>query len=137
MSQHRIFYLATVCCLGLLLAIANPASTDDRVKRNNEATQIAKAWFTSFLSGETAVTTALSGVPFSFDKEQVVKSLPELKALYDEIVSTKGKRDLRPTSVTIKSSSPQTVEVLFMIENESIVVSVKPGQTLRVMGFSD
>jgi len=137
MANRRRRCLATVCGLGLLFALAQAAPPEERAARNEDATQVAKAWFTSLMSGETAVTTALSAVPFSFDGKEEVTSLVDLKERYDRIVSGKGKRDLKPTSVKIRSSSPDEVEVVLMIEDEGIVVSVKPGDAFRVMGFRD
>jgi len=48
-----------------------------------------------------------------------------------------GKRNLKPTSVKIEASSPENVEVILMIEDEGVAVSVKPGEAFRVVGFSD
>jgi len=52
-------------------------------------------------------------------------------------VANKGKRDLKLTSVKIESSSPEKVEVVLMIEDEGIVVVIKPGEAFRVVGFAD
>lgn len=123
--------------VGLVVTLVQAAPPEDAATRNDSAKQIAKAWFTSLMSGETAVTTALSAVPFSFDRKQEVKSLPDLKKLYDQIVAKKGKRDLKPTSIKIESSSPKSVDVVLMIEDEGVVVSVKPGDAFHVVGFSD
>ena len=140
MSRQRrrvVYRLAAICGLGLLAALARGASPEDEARRNEDAAQIAKAWFTSLMAGETAVTTALSGVPFSFDRKQEVKTLGELRELYDQIVAKKGKRDLKPTSVKIASSSPKNVAVVLMIDDEAVVVSVKPGEAFRAVGFED
>ena len=114
---------------------AGPGYT--QTERDRDATQVAKAWFTSLMQGETAVTTSLSAAPFSFDRKQEVKTLPELKKLYDQIVNKKGKRDLELTSVKTESSSPEKVEVILMIEDEGMAVTVRPGEAFRVIGFSD
>ena len=120
-------------------SIATADQVDTNVERDESAKQVAKAWFTSLMQGETAVTTSLSGVPFNFDGKQQVKTYSELKQLYDQIVAKKGKRDVKTTSIKIKSSSPEKVEVILMIENddEGITVLVKPGAAFRVVGFVD
>jgi hypothetical protein len=74
----------------LVATVLSAAPYYTKVERDRDATQVAKAWFLSLVQGETAVTTSLSGVPFSFDKKQEVKTLPELKKLYDQIVAKKG-----------------------------------------------
>ena len=111
--------------------------SDANVERDRDATQVAKAWFTSLMQGESAVTTSLSAVPFSFDRKQEVKTLPELTTLYKQVADKKGKRDLKVTSVRIATSSPEKVEVVLMIEDEGIAVTIKPGEAFRVVGFSD
>jgi hypothetical protein len=122
----------------LAMSIASVDQEDANVERDESATQVAMAWFTSLTQGETAVTTALSGVPFNFDGKQQLKSLADLKKMYDQVVENKGERDVKPNSVKIKSSSPEMVEVMVMIEeDEGISVFVKPGEAFRVVGFVD
>jgi len=127
--------LAAVVVFSAAVARADPEET--RAERESNASQVAKAWFTSLMQGETAVTTSLSDVPFAFDRKQEVKTLTDLKRLYDQVVAKKGKRELKPTSVKIESSSPEKVEVVLMIEDEGIVVVIKPGEAFRVVGFMD
>ena len=117
------------------MAWAGPGYT--KVERDKDATQVAKAWFTSLMQGDTAITTSLSAMPFSFDRKQEVKRYSDLKKLFDQIVEKKGKRDIKPTSVKIESSSNEKVEVVLMIEDEGVVVAVKPGEVVRVVGFWD
>lgn len=121
----------------LFVFAATVAWAGQEDERDTNAMQVAKAWFTSLMQGETAVTTSLSAVPFAFDKTQEVKTLSDLKQLYDQVVAKKGKRDLKPTSVKIQSSSPEKVEVVLMIGDEGIVIEVKPGEAFRVIGFRD
>lgn len=123
--------------VALVAATMWAAPDDTTVERDKNATQVAKAWFTSLMQGETAVTISLSTAPFSFDRKQEVKTLPELKTLYDQVVNRKGKRDLKPTSVKVSASSPEKVEVILMIEDEGVAITVKPGEAFRVIGFSD
>ena len=131
----KLFATATVFFASL--ATADRINSND--DRDKNATQIAKAWFVSLMEGETAVTTTLSGVPFEFDGKQQVKTHTELKRLYDQVVANKGKRNLKPASMKIKSSTPDMVEVTLMIDedDEGINVLVKPGDTFRVVGFVD
>jgi hypothetical protein len=134
--------MLAVACANVVLASAGLAALgadagEDVSRRNEDARQVAEAWFTSLMTGRTAVTTSLSAVPFSFDRKQTVESLTDLRNLYDQIVAKQGKRDLKPTAVKIESSSSKNVEVVVMIEDEGVVVSVKPGEAFRVVGFWD
>lgn len=122
--------------LGLVTATVG-AAPDGKAERNNHAIQVAKAWFISLMQGETAVTTSLSAVPFSFDGKHDIKTLAELKTFYDQVVEKKGKRDLKPGAVEVKSSSPETVVVSLAIDDEGIAITVKPGEACRVVGFRD
>ena len=137
MSGCRVHRLAAVCSIALLMMVAQAVPENEKEVRNDSAAQVARTWFTSLMRGETAVTTSLSAVPFSFDRKQEVKTLTDLKKLYDRVVKNKGKRDLKPTSVKIESSSAEKVEIVLMIEDEGIVVTVKPGEAFRVVGFWD
>ena len=130
-------YMVLTVSVALVAASVWAAPDEIKVERDKNATQVASAWFVSLMKGDTAVTTSLSATPFSFDRKQEIKTLPELKKLYDQIVGKKGKRDLKPTSIKVHSSSPEEVEVLIMIEDEAIAVTVKPGESFRVVGFSD
>ena len=132
--------LATVFVYFMAVAAAHT-----NVQRDTDAEQVARAWFTSLMQGQTAVTTSLSEVPFDFDREQEIKEHSDLKRLFDQFVEQKGKRDLKPSSIQIKSSSTERVEVVLTIadvENEGFpmerfLVTVKPGDAFRVVGFSD
>jgi len=137
MLRDRSVVAGAACALALAVGLAQAAPPPDEQERNENATQVAKAWFVSLMQGETAVTTALSAVPFAFDAKHEVRSLQDLKTLYDQVVAKKGKRDLKPTATKIKSSSPESVEVVLMIEDEGIAVHVKPGDAFRVVGFRD
>ena len=128
--------LAPVVVYSAAVAMADPADTN--VQRDTNAEQVANAWFTSLMQGQTAVTTSLSEVPFDFDRKQGIKTHVDLKRLYDQVVEKKGKRDLKPTSIKIKSFSAEKVEVVLTIQDdEGILVTVKPGDAFRVVGFSD
>ncbi len=90
--------LATVIVYSAAVATADPADTN--VQRDTNAEQVARAWFTSLMQGQTAVTTSLSEVPFDFDKKQEIKTHSDLKRLYDQVVEKKGKRDLKPLAIS-------------------------------------
>ncbi len=128
-------FLAAVIAVSAVGSVPN--SMDDQAEPDGNATQIAKAWFRSLMAGETVVTTSLSDVPFSFDRKKEIKTHTDLKERFDRVVAQKGKRNLKPTSVRITASAPEQVEVILMIEDEGIVVVVKPGEAFRVVGFSD
>ena len=90
------------------------------------------------MQGNTDVAISLSEVPFDLDKQQEVKALPDLKIIYDKIVSEKGKRDLIISYIEIKSSTPDKVEVILRIKDgEGVLVIVRPGDAYKIIGFWD
>ena len=133
----RRFSRLLALVLFAMVALVRPVCA--QVEREQNAGQVAKAWFTSLMQGETAVTTSLSAVPFSFDEKRRIETLPDLKKLYDQVVENKGKRDLKVESVRVESSSPEKVVVILMVkgDDEAIAVTVKPGEAFRVVGFRD
>jgi hypothetical protein len=135
-NRKRCFAVPFVAVVLATMAFAGPANAVD--ERDKSATQVAKTWFTSLMGGDAAVTTSLSAVPFSFEGKEV-KTLPELEALYKQVIEKRGKRNLKATSVKIESSSPEKVVVVLMIEggDEGIMISVKPADAFRVVGFKD
>lgn len=136
-SDTKIFALPIIGIVLATMSLAGPDQTQD--ERNKNATQAAMAWFTSLAGGEPAATAAMCAVPFSFDGKKEIMTLPELEALYDEIIKEKGKRDLKPVFVKFESSSPEKVVVILTIEgdDEKIAVTVKPGAVYQVIGFRD
>lgn len=120
-----------------LLPAHSLLADDPQEVRDTNASQVAEAWFVSLMKGNTAVTTSLSEVPFSFDRKQEVGDLKQLRNIYDQIVSKKGKRDLVPSSIEVKSPEPEKVEVVLMVGDEGVLVLIKPGDAYKVIGFSD
>jgi len=130
------FFLLVVC--GLFLAPQSYAQKEEAA-RGADAQQVAKAWFLSLTQGDTAVTTALSGVPFVFDEQLTVETLKELDELYEKIVEDKGKRALEVAATKVITSTPDKVSVRIHIkgDDDTVLVSVKPGNAFRVIGFRD
>jgi hypothetical protein len=137
MPSKSVVLIVCVGVCGLLLGLAQAAAPEADAPRDAAAQEVAEAWFNAWMSGRTAVAASLSAVPFSFDKTQEVKTLAELKKLFDQIVESKGKRDLKPTSVKVASSTAENVEVVFQLDKGAVSVSVKPGEAFRVVGFKD
>ena len=138
-NRNRMWRMMTPVTAFVLvtMALATPSHAD--VGRDDGAVQVAKAWFTSLMQGETDVTTALSVVPFSLDGKREIATLAELKKIYDGVVEKKGKRNLKVASTKVNLSTPEKVTVLITIEgdDETISVFVKPGDACRVIGFRD
>jgi len=103
------------------------------------AVQVAKAWFTSLMHGDTEVSTTLSSVPFTLDRKHEIASLEELRKVYKGVVESKGKRDPKIISAKVESSTPEKITVSIKIEkdDEVITVFIKPGDALHVIGFAD
>lgn len=117
-------------------------------KPNNEdkAMQIAPVWFDSLMKGNTAVTMAVSDIPFSWDGKEAIESMSKLEEFFELVVNEKGKRDFGITDVKIATGLSENemsevpkdcIVVLVIIGNEDIALFVKPGVVFKVVGFRD
>ena len=129
----------------MLCVAAEPAEQSD-AKRESKAKQVASAWFESLMRGDTAVTAALSDVPFAMDRKQTVESIGELEKMLEEIAAKKGKRDIKPAAIKIATDEKEIKNSAFpsdhiivhlLIGDETVALCVKPGDTFKVIGFSD
>jgi len=134
---------AAVLMLGVAVCTA-----DDQVdaKRQAKAKQVAAAWFASLMRGDTAVTTALSDVPFAMDRKQTIESIVELEKMLESVVADKGKRVLKPTAIKAVTDEKEIHKNVFpadyvivhlMIDDERVALCVKPGDTFKVVGLHD
>lgn len=128
---------AGMAVIALALGLAPVWADEERLERDPDAVQVARAWFNSLVEGETAVTLALSSVPFDFDGHWSIESMTDLKNRYDEVIASKGRRDIDLTSIEIESSSEGKAVVLIWVEDEKVRVEVESGDVFRVVGFSD
>ncbi len=125
---------------------ASPAPSQASSAREEKAKQVASAWANSLFSGETAVTTALSDVPFAMDRKQTIESIGELEKLFESVVESKGKRDIEVSEATVLQTSSDILNDVFpasyilvqlKVEGDGVHACVKPGDTYRVVGLSD
>ncbi len=114
--------------------------------RATKATQIAKAWAESLLTGQVAVTTTLSEVPFAWDRKEIIESSVDLERRFSRVAKEKGPRDVRVTKVEVlrdeksvpKDASPaDMIIVKVWIGDDGMEIAVQPGDAYRVVGFSD
>ena len=110
------FVLVCIVCSSVLIVFAEPGDADP--KREEKAKQIARAWFNSLMRGNTAVTTALSDVPFALDRKKIIESLPEVEKLYEQIVAKKGKREIKAKDVRINSDQREIKDYTIRGERE-------------------
>ncbi len=117
-----------------------------KTSRKESAKQVAHTWFQSLMSGDVAMITSLSDVPFAWDGKEIVESISKLKEMYKGIATDKGKRDLKATEIKIlddkneisdKAFPIDRIMVVVMIGDEGITICVKPGDKFKVVGFSD
>jgi hypothetical protein len=113
--------------------------------------KLAAAWVTHLLAGRVEEVMALSAVPFSWDRKEVVKTADDLRKLFQQVAAKKGARDWTPdaaealtgdaTADALKKHSlledATIVPVKITVKGESIVVLVKPGPEPKVVGSSD
>jgi len=122
------------------------AEAQGDVRRQEKAKQVAATWFDSLMRGDTAVTTALSDVPFAMDRRHTVESIVELEKMLESVAAKKGKRDIKPTEIKVvvdekgiqKNAFPADyIIVHLVIDDEGVALCVRPGDTFRVVGLSD
>ena len=148
MRKNYIWPLAVMVCLAgyIMIAVAADQPNLSSAARPDKAKQVAATWFESLMCGDTAVTTALSDVPFALDRKRVIESLSELEKIYEQVVSGKGIRYMRVTDIKIHEDKAEILDDTFPFDriivhmkvgNEHVAVCVKPGDAFRVVGFSD
>jgi hypothetical protein len=139
--------MSAVAVLALGLAV-HAADVQPKARREAKAKQVASAWFQSLMQGDTAVTTALSDVPFAMDRKQTIESIAELEKMLESVLEKKGKRDIKPTAIKIavdqnqiqKDAFPANFIVVHLVidgDDEVIALCVKPGDTYKIVGLSD
>lgn len=141
-----IFGIVAVFAVSVEPARDDGAKAAAKTTRQDKAKQIASAFFNSLMRGDTAVTTALSDVPFAWDRKQTIESIVKLEELFESIVNKKGKRDIKATAANVVTDQTEIQQKVFpadyiivkvMIGDEGIDLCVKPGDTFKVVGFSD
>lgn len=137
-------FMLSSLCPGYLNA-AEPVN-EINLKRVIKAKQIASAWFDSLMRGDVAVTTALSDTPFAWDRKQTIESINKLEVMLESIVKDKGKRNITATVIELstdlttiqeKAIPADYIIVHVVIGDERVTICVKPGDTFKVVGFSD
>lgn len=138
--------------LGLILANWQAVTAGDAPHNQSpdvraaKASQIAKAWVESLLNGQTVVTTALSDIPFAWDRKETIESLGALEMRLQAVTAQKGARDVRVAKVEVTrdeksiptDAAPKDLIIAkAWIGDEAIEVAIKPGDAYRVVGFSD
>ncbi len=145
MRQRNNIIVFSVAVLTLVVATCF-AQDQSKTTREAKAMQVASAWIQSLMRGDTAVTTALSDVPFAMDRKQTIESISELEKILESVVEEKGERNIRPTAIQIAENKnviqkqvfpADFIAVLLMIDDERVVLCLKPGDTFRVVGLSD
>lgn len=137
--KSTLLCLITALVALIITSISSAAADDAKNIRDDASTQVAKAWFISFANGDTAVTTALSEVPFNFGGIIEVKKIPVLKMMYDDVLRRKKKLNLKIAAAKVTESTPEKVTVSITVEGDDKTISifVKPGETFRVIGFTE
>ena len=138
----------------LLLALVPVASSSvpnapqDGNIRLDKAKQIATEWLDSSFRGDTAVTTALSDVPFAFDRKRTIETISEVEEFLESMVQSKGERELNVLDVSIitdeneilnKAFPANYIVVFIQLDKggDGVKLCVKPGDTFKVVGLSD
>lgn len=145
-SLKLVWLVCLVVGVVAVFGFAAETAKDNGPKRQDKAKQIASAFFNSLMRGDTAVTTALSDVPFAFDRQKTIESIVKLEEMFESIAGKKVKRDIKATSVTVLTDQTEIQKQAFpadyilvkvMLDDEGVLLCVKPGDTFKVVGFSD
>lgn len=123
----------------------DPHAAASPSERSPSDIDVVARWFEALVGGDVAGALAVSGVPFSLDRQRVVMTKAELKATYEEVVESKGARDLEPdtiVSMDLSERSPAYLgdddvrNFLIHVEDERILVFLREADGL-VVGFTD
>jgi len=123
-----------------------------------QAQQLAQLWVSGLLAGRVDQVVAVSDVPFGWDKVEVVKTVEELKTKFAGVIKTKGARNLGAGEATFLKDAEaaqaaerfkmlDTAGLVYMLvkipnpekprESDSVLLAIKPGNQLKVVGFAD
>jgi hypothetical protein len=123
-----------------------------KTERDENARQVAQAWFSAWMTGQTAVATSLSAVPVSLDGKRNIETIEEVRKVYDafvkrnaDVIERNRKNGIKIKSIQVAASSTESVVVKITIpdddeggkDDETIEVTVKPGHAFHVVGFVD
>jgi RNA polymerase sigma factor (sigma-70 family) len=122
------------------------------------AQQTAQLWVTSLLQGRIDQVVAVSDVPFGWDKREALKTTEELKIKLEGVIKTKGVRNQQAgeTIFLKEEEAAQAAERFKMLDTaglvyvlvnvpnpeksrgfDQVLLGIKPGNQLKVVGFSD
>ena len=148
----RLTILSSLALIALCAAEAaavGPTIADELLT----PTDLAKGWFQALIGGKPEQALALSQVPFSWDRKTLHEKRDALESAYKQVAEKKGARELKLSSVEqLDADAEKTkkliegnylgketnvIVVLIKIQDEGVLVFVKPGKSPRVVGFSD
>lgn len=145
--MRRVMRMIVSMAAVMAFAVAVHATEEQaQATREAKAKQVASAWFQSLMRGDTAVTTALSDVPFAMDLKQTIESINGLEKMIESIVEKKGVRKIKPSAIKIAEDQSEIqkrafpadfIVVHLVIDDEVVALCVKPGDTFKVVGLSD
>lgn len=117
-----------------------------------KSTKVVNYWIEELFKGEDIEgLLKVSEVPFALDRKRVLKSTEELKAIYNKIIESKGKRKVPNYTTEIFEYKEEIIDNCIAIsvikakvittrnnEREGILVSVLyKNDEYKIIGFSD
>jgi RNA polymerase sigma factor (sigma-70 family) len=115
------------------------------------AQQMAQLWVTSLLQGRVDQVLAVSDVPFGWGARELVGTEQELRAKIEAVAQAKGMRsrtagaavflkDKNALAAADQFHTINTTGLVFfrvMTNTKPMTLAIKPGDQLKVVGFSD
>lgn len=157
MKIRTLLTTALGCTLVFGISLAQdgqgPAPSPVKSERAKKAEVAATKFVTAFVNGDAKTMSALTAVPFAFDRKKIMESKPDLDALFKKIQAEKGKRNkgmevfsaetLADRSETLEQCVPTDyIIVKLQVGNgkrkDSITLCVRPtAKAYLVVGLSD
>ena len=137
--------LSAVCIIGLIAATTVAA---DAEKKDAEK-KVAVAYFEALVNADETTANALSSVPFSLDRKQILRTKAEVQAAHKELIKNreKGKVPKYTVARTDKAAKLDAkvfpgyvvfrVTITVRDNKEHIDIYVSKGKSPMVIGFSD
>ena len=136
--------LVLVSALGLALCgLVSGAN----VKQPPTAKEVAASYFEALVGGDVEKANALSTVPYSFDRKEVLTEKGQVEAKHKAIADKKGKRKVPEYTVAVSTGAPALDRKVFPPhvayritiagDDEHIDIYVTKGKNPKAIGFSD
>jgi hypothetical protein len=133
--------------IALMWAVLTAVSEAGTQLEASASRDTATAYFEALMKGEADAVNAVVGVPFSFDRKEILQTREEVEKKHQQIVVKKGARKVPGYTASVPKKAPELDRAVFPgyevfrinIEDgrEHIDIYVTKGASPKVIGFSD